>query len=85
MVNVLVVFSLGAYFLDFTRLYLYGVLLGLSFPVGFFLAEQGVVADETRPFILTSSIMIVIGIVLFIRFLRDDPLVDENSLSQGGA
>ncbi|KAA3660969.1 MAG: hypothetical protein DWQ04_17845 [Chloroflexi bacterium] len=84
-VNVLLIFWLGAYFLDFSRLYVYGALLGLSFPAGFFLMERGIVADETRPFILTSSIMIVVGIVLFVRFLRENPPIDENSLSEGGA
>ncbi len=83
--NILLIFWLGAYFLDFPRLYVYGALLGLSFPVGFFLMQRGVVADETRPFILTSGIMIVVGVVQFVRFLRDNPPYDENSLSEGGA
>lgn len=83
--NIFLVFGFGAYFLDFTRLYAYGALLGLSFPVGHFLVEIGVLASATRPFLLSSAIMIVIGIVLFVRFLRDNPPFDENSLPAGGA
>lgn len=82
--NILLIFWLGAYFLDFWRLYVYGALLSLSFPVGFFLMQRGIVADETRPFLFSSGIMIVVGLVLFVRFLRDNPPYDENSLSEGG-
>jgi hypothetical protein len=75
-VNAIVVFSLGAYFLDFYRAYVYGWLYALSFPASIMLAEY---ADITFPFayFVSAGIMVLIGGVLFLRFLRDYPIPAE--------
>lgn len=72
-------FSLAAYFLDFSRLYIYGLLLGLSPLIGEWLWTHGYATHHGLPitFGITASIMILVGLVLFIRLLRDNPLPIE--------
>jgi hypothetical protein len=73
--NFLIVFSLMAYFMDFNRLYLYGVLFALQEVVGVGLRE---LADVNVGFFIGSAvsaiIVLLIGTVVFIRFLREYPL-----------
>lgn len=80
----LVGLSLAAYFLDFTRLYLYGLLVFLAPLVGEWLFAQGYVAHHGFPitFGLISSIMILTGMVVFIRFLRENPVPTAPVTSQ---
>ena len=64
-----------AYFLDFTRLYIYAFLAGL----GFFLTEVlypfvGSPLDTLLPFGITGAAIVVIGLYYFIRFLKKYPL-----------
>lgn len=75
-VNAVVVFSLGAYFLDFHRAYVYGWLYALAFPASIMLAEH---AGITFPvaYAVSAGIMILVGMILFFRFLRDYPILAE--------
>ena len=73
-VNLLLVFGLGAYFLDYTRLYAYTVFLVLSFPLGMALADREIISHPTLPFLIPSGMMLLVGLYLFIRFLVDYPL-----------
>ncbi len=73
LVNCVVVFGAMAYFMEHSRLYLYGWFYGLSLflsewlrPVSLYPLLWAVI-----PF---SVIMVIIGTVLFVRFLRDYPL-----------
>jgi hypothetical protein len=75
--NILVVFGLMAYFMDFERLYIYAVLYALSKPVGELLAEYAGLPNPTYTFLVTGGASVIVGIVLFVRFLRDYP-VPEN-------
>jgi MFS family permease len=72
----LVGFSVTAYLLDFRRLYLYGLLVGLSPLVGEWLYTHYGVPHHGLPvtFGLSSAIMIGTGLVIFARLLRDNPL-----------
>ena len=72
-------FSLAAYFLDFSRLYIYGLLLGFSPLIGEWLWTHGYASHHGFPitFGITASIMILVGLTLFIRLLRDNPLPVE--------
>ena len=66
----IIVFSLGAYYLDYTRAYLYGWCYALAFPVGIWIGEFtrfGFLISYT----FFSLVMIVPGVILLIRFLRD--------------
>jgi len=72
-VFVIFVCSYIAYTTDYPRLYLYGWLMGLSIPASVLLEEY---AGITFPiaWVISGSIILVIGIITFIRFLRDYPL-----------
>jgi hypothetical protein len=72
---ILTLFSTAAYFLDFRRLYFYGLLGGLSPLIGEWLYVSQGVSHHGFPitFGLTSTIMILIGLTIFIRLLRDHP------------
>ena len=67
---VLGIFSVMAYTLELTRFYLYGLLLGATFPLQTLLpVYQGI------PYFVSGAIMIGIGAVLLARFLREYPAV----------
>lgn len=72
----LVGFSVTAYFLEFTRLYLYGALIALSPLVGEYLYATFAVPHHGFPitFGLTAVFILFTGLLLFVRFLRDHPL-----------
>jgi hypothetical protein len=83
--TLLIAFSLAAYFLDFPRLYIYGLLLALSPLVGEWLFTHGYASHHGWPitFGVTCGIMILTGLIIFIRFLRNNPLpVMEASLEE---
>jgi len=70
-----VVFGLGAYFLDVSRFYAYGILYAMPLPVGIVLLQNtGLPGLMFLPFGVSGGIMVIIGVVLFIRFLREYPL-----------
>ncbi|MBU0493872.1 MAG: hypothetical protein KKA73_28260 [Chloroflexi bacterium] len=75
-VNAVVVLSLIAYYMDYTRAYVYGWFYALSFPVTILLAEY---LDITFPiaYVVFAGIMVLIGTLLFIRFLRQYPMPAE--------
>lgn len=75
----LVGFSAAGYFLDFPRLYLYGLLMGLSPLVGEWLSVHHKASHHGFPitFGITAAVMILVGLVLFVRVLRDNPLPAE--------
>jgi len=82
----IVVFGLGAYFLDVTRFYVYGVLYGLPFPVGVLLSENTTLTGLSSlaiTFGVAAGVMILIGVVLFVRFLRDYPVPAEGPRLEG--
>ena len=72
--NMLVVFSLGAYFLDFNRLYLIGLMYALPVPVDTLLHELAGIDASFFAFAVPAAVVLAIGIVLFVRFLRDYPV-----------
>jgi hypothetical protein len=68
-------FSLAAYFLDFSRLYLYGVLYAISLPTRIILKQNPDLGSVSLiVYFVSGSVMVLIGAVLFIRFLRKYPL-----------
>jgi hypothetical protein len=79
MVNAMVVFSLGAYFLDFKRLYLIGVMYALPVPLDIMFRK---VADIDLSFIafgIPAMVILIVGLVVFARFLREYPLPTEEA------
>ena len=79
--NFLVVFSLMAYFMEFKRLYLYGVLFALQEVVGVGWREfAGVDIGFFIGSAVSAVIVLLIGTVVLVRFLREYPLpADEAS------
>ena len=75
-------FSVGAYFLDFPRLYLYGALLALCLPVGEVLFRYAGVAHHGWPatFGVSAAVMLLIGVTLFARFVHKYPLPVQGEL-----
>jgi len=72
-VNAIIVFSFLAYYLDCTRLYAYGVLFALPVPVDMVVKEFAGVNLSPIAFAIPATVMLVIGTVLLVRFLRDYP------------
>jgi len=78
-VNAMVVFSLGAYFLDFSRLYLIGVMYALAVPLDILFRKFESMDLTFIAFGIPAMVILIIGLVVFIRFLRDYPLLPEEA------
>jgi hypothetical protein len=67
----IIVFGAAAYFLDIKRLYIYGVIVGLIFPLGKYL-ETVIVSRNTLPATILFAAFVFLGIatVFFVAFLR---------------
>ncbi len=76
-VQCIVVFGLGAYFLDVPRFYAYGVLYAIPFPLAIALVDIAGPAAFGFAFGVPAGIMVLIGAVLFVRFLRNYPALPE--------
>ena len=64
-----------AYFLNFDRMYIYAVLFTLSFALNeITIADTGVIASGAYAWLISGIIMIVIGVVYLVRFLKKYPL-----------
>ena len=68
-------FSLTSYLLDFPRLFVYGTLVGVSFPIGEILYTVYRIPHHGYPvvFSISGGIMIITGIVLLGKFLKQYP------------
>lgn len=80
----LVALSIAAYFLDFSRLYVYGLLIGISPVIGEWLFKHGNASHHGFPvtFGTTAGIMFLVGLVMFMRMLRNNPLPIEGFPSE---
>lgn len=67
----IIVFGAAAYFLDMKRLYVYGAIVGLIFPLGKYL-ETVIVSRNTLPatILFTAFVFLGIAIVFLVAFLR---------------
>ncbi|MFC1971053.1 hypothetical protein ACFLV0_03860 [Chloroflexota bacterium] len=80
----LIGFSLAGYFLDYIRLYVYGLLLGITPFVGEWLYSNYNASHHGFPitFGFISGVIFLAGLITFIRFLHKNP-VDTNTAVQG--
>lgn len=80
----LIVFFVVAYFLDFTRLYIYGVLIALSPLIGEVFYVYLKVPHHGIPisFGISASLIILTGLVLFVRFLQDHPMPTDQPVTE---
>ena len=67
----IIVFGAAAYFLDMKRLYVYGAIVGLIFPLGKYL-ETVIVSRNTLPatILFTAFVFLGMAIVFLVAFLR---------------
>jgi hypothetical protein len=81
---ILIGFSIAAYFLDISRFYIYGLVIGLAPVVGEWLWQHGYASHHGFPitFGIIAGIMILTGLVIFVRLLRDNPLPSEGIPSE---
>jgi len=79
MVNAIVVFSLGAYFLDFNRLYLIGVMYALPVPFDIMFRKFADIDLSFLAFGVPAMVILIVGLVMLVRFLRDYPLLPEEA------
>ena len=81
----LLTFSVAAYFLDITRLYVYGAVVALAPLIGEVLYQYLNVPHHgfAVTFGLPAVLIIITGVVRFIRFMRDHPLEAGNVESMG--
>jgi len=79
-VNCIVVFSLMAYFLDFSRLYVIGVMYAIPVPLDIMQREFTSIDLTFCAFGVPAAVILLMGAVVFIRFLRDYPLPTEGTL-----
>ncbi len=73
LITAVTIFSLMAYYLDFSRAYVYGWFFGLAFPLNILMDEWFGITFPVGSLVF-SSIMMVIGIVLFVRFINTHPM-----------
>ena len=67
-------FCVSAYYLDLDRLHLYGMLYAIPFPVHIILRYDLILGRFSFfGFYLSGLIILIIGIILFLRFLRKYP------------
>ncbi len=80
----LVAFTFAAYLLDFPRFYIYGLLLGLSPLVGEWLFANGYASHHGFPVVFgfTSAVMILTGLVVFLRLVLANPAPAETTLPE---
>ena len=67
----IIVFGAAAYFLDMKRLYVYGAIVGLVFPLGKYL-ETVIVSRDTLPATILFAAFVFLGMatVFLVAFLR---------------
>jgi hypothetical protein len=78
-VNAMVVFSLGAYFLDFNRLYLIGVMYALPVPLDIMFHKFASMDLTFFAIGVPAMVILLMGTVVLVRFLLDYPLLPEEA------
>jgi hypothetical protein len=76
--NMIIVFSLAAYFLHFNRLYLIGVMFAICFPLDILLKELLHLDLTFVAFGIPAMVVLIMGVVVLARFLRKYPIPSED-------
>lgn len=75
--KVMIVLMLIAYFSNFKRLYIYAVLLAITYPTSKILQTENIIPDQRWAFLILGLIIIIIGLVYFVKFIKKYPLQTE--------
>lgn len=78
MLNMLMVFGLGAYFLEFERLYVIGFLYALVIPLDAVVKEVTRMDMDIYIFLAGGLIIVAMGLFYLLRFMRDHKPVSLN-------
>jgi MFS family permease len=84
-IGLMVFLSLLAYFLDVNRLYVYGLMVGVSPLIGEWLWGRGLTSHHGFPltFGVASAVMILVGSAILVRLVRSNPLPPEGAMPEG--
>jgi len=77
--NMLVVFGLMGYFLDFQRLYFIGLLYAITIPLNEILLTQAGIRVGSYLFLAFGLIIAAVGVVYLIRFLCNYPVAQADA------
>lgn len=77
--NMLIVFSLAAYFLHFNRLYLIGVMFAIGLPLDIVLRELTHQDLTFFAFGIPAMVILIMGGVVLARFIRKYPVLEGES------
>jgi hypothetical protein len=77
-VNMLVLFSLAAYFLNYRRLYIIGFLYAIAVPADKIMRQLLHIELSVVAFGVPAMIILIIGVVVLVRFLRKYPFPGED-------
>ena len=83
-VNMLVLFSLAAYFLNYVRLYVIGFLYAIAVPADKFLRQVLHIDVSVVAFGVPALVIIAMGAVVLMRFLRKYPSNRERVIDEIG-
>ena len=84
-VTMLILFTAAGYMLDFSFLYVYGILIALAMPIGEWLYQNAGFSHHGYPVVFgtLSVIMFARGLYKFITLLKDTPLqVEEQTVQE---
>ena len=75
-------FTALGYFLDVHRLYVYGLIVGVSPVIGEWLWSRGLTSHHGLPLIFgaVSAVMILVGAAILVRLIRANPLPPEGAM-----
>jgi len=77
---ILLICFAAAYFLDFTRLFLYGIVIAGAFNLNEFLRENpGSLPDGGYAYLVASIVFLITGGIYFFRFLKKYPIPAEGT------
>lgn len=77
--NMLLVFGLMGYFLQFERLYFIGLLYAIVLPLDFILRKTTELRFAPYMFFAAGSLIILVGIIFLRRFLQNYPVIQEGA------
>ena len=76
--NMLLVFGLMGYFLEFERLYFIGLVYAIVLPLDSILRKETELRIVSYMFVIAGFIIVAVGVVYLIRFLRNYSIMQED-------
>ena len=77
--NMLLVFGLMGYFLEFERLYFIGLVYAVVLPLDYILQETIELHIVPYMFAAAGMLIVAVGFVYLLRFLRNYPVIQEGA------